>query len=70
MPAELTADAVGDGGDKFPAQTQVLAQVAGELLGAVARIRHVPLELIHQTAVAHVDVKLKRIAFNHFFVIF
>ena len=61
MPAELTADAVGDGGDELPAQPQVLAQVPGEAFGAVLRVRHVPLELVHQAAVSHVNVQLEKV---------
>ena len=59
MPAELTADAVSDGGHELPAQPQVLAQVPGEAFGAVLRVRHVPLELVHQAAVSNVNVQLE-----------
>ena len=59
MPAELPPDAVSDGGDKLSAQPQLCAQLVGELLGAVEGFRKVPLKLVHQGHIAHVDVQLK-----------
>ena len=58
MPAQLSPDAVGDGGDELPAQPQLGAQLQSELLGRVLLLRHVPLELVHQGDVPHVDVQL------------
>lgn len=56
MPAELTTNAVGNGGDKLSAQTQLGAQLQRKRLGGVLPLWHVPLKLIHQRDVPHMDV--------------
>lgn len=58
VPAQLAADAVSDGGDKLSAQAQLGAELQGKLLRRVLPLRHVPLKLVHQGDVAHVDVEL------------
>lgn len=60
MPGQLPPDAVGDGRHKLPSQAQLGAQLEGKLFGAVLLLGHVPLKLVHQGDVAHVDVQLKR----------
>lgn len=59
VPAQLTADAVGDGGDKLPAQAELRAELQGKLLWRVLPLRHVPLKLVHQRDVPNVDVQLE-----------
>lgn len=59
VPAQLTANAVGDGGDKLPTQAELRAQLQGELLRRVLPLRHVPLELVHQRNVSNMDVQLE-----------
>ncbi len=59
MPAQLTADAVGDGGDKLAAQAQLRAKLQGKLLWRVLPLRHIPLELVHQRDVPNMDVQLE-----------
>lgn len=59
MPAQLAADAVSDGGDKLSAQAQLGAELQGKLLRRVLPLGHVPLKLVHQGDVAHVDVELR-----------
>lgn len=58
VPAQLAADAVCDGGDKLSAQAQLRAELQGKLLRRVLPLGHVPLKLVHQGDVAHVDVEL------------
>lgn len=60
MPAQLTANAVGDGGDELPTQAELGAQLQGELLRRVLPLRHVPLKLIHQRNVPNMDVQLEQ----------
>ena len=59
MPAELASDGVGDGGGKLSPQAEVHAELAGKGLGAVERVGQVPLKLVHQGDVAHVNVELE-----------
>ncbi len=59
VPAQLTADAVGDGGDKLAAQAQLRAKLQGKLLWRVLPLRHIPLELVHQRDVPNMDVQLE-----------
>lgn len=59
VPAQLTPDAVGDGGDELPAQAELGAQLQGKLLWRVLPLRHVPLELVHQRDVPDMDVQLE-----------
>ena len=58
MPAELTSDGVSDGGGKLSTQTQVCTQLPGKHLRAVQRVGQVPLKLIHQRNVPHMDIQL------------
>lgn len=58
MPAQLTADAVGDGSDKLPAEAELRAKLQGKLLWRVLPLRHVPLKLVHQRDVPYMDVQL------------
>lgn len=58
VPAQLTADAVGDGGDKLSAQAELGAELQSKLLRRVLPLRHVPLELVHQRDVPNMDVQL------------
>lgn len=58
MPAQLTADAVGDGGDKLSAQAELGTELQSKLLRRVLPLRHVPLELVHQRDVPNMDVQL------------
>ena len=60
VPAQLTADAVGDGGDKLSAQAELRAELQGKLLRRVLPLRHIPLKLVHQGDVPNVDVQLKQ----------
>lgn len=60
MPAQLTTDAVGDGGDKLTAQAELRAELQGKLLWRVLPLRHIPLKLVHERDVANVDVQLER----------
>lgn len=59
VPGQLATDAVRDGGDKLAPDAQLGAQFQCKLFGIVGLFGHVPLELVHQRDVAHVDVKLK-----------
>lgn len=59
VPAQLTSDAVGDGGDELPAQAELGAKLQGKLLRRVLPFWHVPLKLVHQRDVPHVDVQLE-----------
>lgn len=58
VPAQLATDTVSDGGDKLSAEAQLGAELQGKLLWRVLPLRHVPLKLVHQGDVAHVDVEL------------
>lgn len=60
VPAQLTADAVGDGGNKLPAEAELRAKLQGKLLWRVLPLRHVPLKLVDQRDVPNVDVKLEQ----------
>ena len=51
---------VGDGRDELAPQAELGAQFVGELFGTVLRAGQVPLELVHQRDVAHVDVQLRK----------
>lgn len=59
VPAELPADAVSDGGDELAPEAELRAQLERKVLWRVLLLRHVPLELVHQGNVPHVDVQLK-----------
>lgn len=59
VPAQLTTDAVGDGGDKLPTQAELGAQLQSELLRRVLPLGHIPLELVHKRNVPNMDVQLK-----------
>lgn len=59
VPAELTANAVGDSGDELSAQAQLRAQLQCKRLWRVLPLWHVPLKLVHQRDVSHVDVQLR-----------
>ena len=59
MPAELTANAVGDGGDKLSSKTKLRAQLQCKRLWWVLSLWHVPLKLVHQRDVSNVDVQLR-----------
>ena len=54
----LSANRVRDGGDKLAAQAQLPADLAGKVLGGVLLLGEVPLELVDERDVAHVDVQL------------
>lgn len=56
VPAQLTADAVGDGGHKLPSQAKFRAKLEGELLRRVFPLRHIPLKLVDQRDIPNVDV--------------
>lgn len=56
VPTQLSSDAISNGSDKFSAQPKFLTQLNGKLLRAVIGLRHVPLKLIHQTYISHVDI--------------
>lgn len=58
MPAELAADAVGDGGDELSSETELRAQLQRKRFWRVLLLGHVPLELVHQGNVSHVYVQL------------
>ena len=60
VPAELAADAVGDGGDELAPEAQLRTQLQGKGLWRVLLLRHVPFKLVHQRDVPHVDVQLQR----------
>lgn len=59
VPAQLTPDAVGDGGDELSAQAELGAKLQSKLLWGVLPLRHVPLKLVHQRDVPDVDVQLE-----------
>lgn len=61
VPAELATDAVGDSGDKLSAQPELRTQLQGKRLGGVLPLRHVPLKLVHQRDIPHMDVQLRNI---------
>lgn len=65
VPAELPTDAVGHRGDKLSSQTQLGAQRQGKGLGGVLPLRHVPLKLVHQRDVPHMDVELWNMTHHH-----
>ena len=54
----LSADGVCDGGDELAAQAQLAADLARKVLRGVLLVGEVPLELVNQRDVAHVDVEL------------
>ena len=54
----LSPDRVRDGGDKLAPETEVGADLPGKLLGRVVLLGEVPLELVNEGDVAHVDVEL------------
>ena len=58
VPAQLTADAVSNGGDKLPAQSELRAELQSKLLWRVFPLRHIPLKLVHQRDVPNMDVQL------------
>ena len=58
VPAELASDAVGNGGDKLSTEAQLRAQLQGKGFRGVVPLGHVPLKLVHQRDVPHVDVQL------------
>lgn len=49
---------VGNGSDEFAAEPEFGAQLNGEFLRIVLLLGHVPLDLVDQRGVAHVDVQL------------
>lgn len=59
VPAQLSPDAVGNGGDKLPAQAELWAQLQGKLLWGVLLLWHVPLKLVYQGDVSYMDVQLE-----------
>lgn len=58
MPAELASDAVGDSGDELSSEAELRAQLQRKRFWRVLLLRHVPLKLVHQGNVSHVDVQL------------
>lgn len=58
VPAKLPTDAVRYGGDKLSSQTQFGAKLQSKRLWWVLPLWHVPLKLVHQRNVTHVDIKL------------
>lgn len=56
MPAELTANAVRNSGDKLSSQAQLGAQLQSKRLRRVLLLRHVPFKLVHQRNVPNMDV--------------
>ena len=58
MPGQLAANAVRNGRDELAAEAELAGQLLGELLRAVVRLGHVPLELVDERHVAHVYVEL------------
>lgn len=58
VPAKLPSDAVRYGGDKLSSQTQFGAKLQSKRLWWVLPLWHVPLKLVHQRNVTHMDVKL------------
>lgn len=59
MPTQLPPNAVSNGGDKLAAQAKLRAQLQGKLLRGILLLRHVPLKLVHQGDVPHMDVQLE-----------
>lgn len=59
MPGQLSSDGVGNGGHELATQAQLCTQLAGKLLRTVTSFRDVPLELVCQRDIAHVDVQLE-----------
>ena len=58
VPGQLPPDGVGHCGHELPAQPLLRAQTLGELLRAVLGVGQVPLELVAQAHVPHVDVQI------------
>lgn len=58
VPAKLPTDTVRYCGDKLSSQTQFGAKLQSKRLWWVLPLWHVPLKLVHQRNVTHVDVKL------------
>lgn len=58
MPAELATDAVGNGGDKLSSEAELRAQLQRKGFRRVLLFGHVPLKLVHQGNVPHMDVQL------------
>ena len=54
----LSAYGVGDGGDELPAEAELAAYLARKVLRGVLLLGEVPLELVDERDVAHVDVQL------------
>ena len=59
VPAQLSSDAVSNGGDKLSTQAQLGAQFQGKLFRRVLLLTHVPLKLVHQGDVPNMDVELQ-----------
>lgn len=58
MPAKLASDTVGDSGDKLSSESELRAQLQCKRFWRVVLLRHVPLKLVHQGNVSHMDVQL------------
>ena len=57
MPGQLAANAVSDGSDELASKAQLSAQLLREFFGRTVGLGKVPLKLIDQRDVAHVDVQ-------------
>lgn len=56
VPAELSTDAVGDGGDELSSEAQLRAELQSKRFWWVLLLWHVPFELVHQRDVPHMNV--------------